>query len=58
MQPPLVNAEGMAGVGCEALGELGQFAQFAGGDVAEQEPVVPFATGLLQFLVAGGEAAS
>jgi hypothetical protein len=37
-------------VGGESLGEFGRIAQLAGGDLREDEPVVPFAAGLLQRL--------
>src|SRR5713226_9416032 len=38
-----------------ALHERGTFAFIVGGDVAQEQPVVPLAAGLLDLLVAAGE---
>jgi hypothetical protein len=52
-----VVAEGVFGVGGEALREFGGGAELGGGEVREEEPVVPFAASLLQVFEVRGEVA-
>ena len=52
----LKGAQGAVCLGGEAWRELRGVAEFAGGELGEQEPVVPGTSGLLQLLEACGEA--
>lgn len=52
----LVGGEGFFGVALDAGDERGGWAELIGGDLAEQEPVMPFAAGFLQRLEFGSEA--